>query len=210
MENNFSEQEHTTSNPAQGKVIIFSAPSGSGKTTIVQHLLKNQAQFGFSVSACTRNKRDNETHGKDYYFLTVDEFKQKINAQEFVEWEEVYKDNFYGTLKAEVENIRNTGKHVLFDVDVKGGINLKSYYQDDALSIFVKVPSIEVLEQRLRRRDTETEESLQRRLAKVKKEMLDQDKFDTVVVNETLEDTLIKVDSIIQDFISPKSVNKVS
>lgn len=210
MENNFSEQEHTTSNPAQGKVIIFSAPSGSGKTTIVQHLLKNKAQFGFSVSACTRNKREKETHGKDYYFLTVDEFKQKINAQEFVEWEEVYKDNFYGTLKAEVENIRNTGKHVLFDVDVKGGINLKNYYQDDALSIFVKVPSIEVLEQRLRGRDTETEESLQRRLAKVKKEMLDQDKFDTVVVNETLEDTLVKVDSIIQDFISPKSVNQVS
>lgn len=210
MENNFSEQEHTTSNPAQGKVIIFSAPSGSGKTTIVQHLLKNQTQFGFSVSACTREKRAHETHGKDYYFLSVDEFKQKIAAQEFVEWEEVYKDNFYGTLKAEVENIRNTGKHVLFDVDVKGGINLKSYYQNDALSIFVKVPSIEVLEQRLRGRNTETEESLQRRLAKVKKELQDQDKFDIVVVNETLEDTLVKVDDIIQNFINPKSINQIS
>ncbi|EAY27159.1 guanylate kinase [Microscilla marina] len=210
MENNFSEQKHATPTPTQGKVIIFSAPSGSGKTTIVQHLLKNQAQFGFSVSACTRNKRVHETHGKDYYFLTVEEFKQKIDAQEFVEWEEVYKDNFYGTLKAEVEKIRNTGKHVLFDVDVKGGINLKSYYQNDALSIFVKVPSLEVLEKRLRARNTETEESLQRRLAKVKKELQDQDKFDIIVVNETLKDTLVNVDEIIQDFISPKSINQIT
>ncbi|WP_299452799.1 guanylate kinase [uncultured Microscilla sp.] len=210
MENNFSEQKHTTTTPTQGKVIIFSAPSGSGKTTIVQHLLKNKAQFGFSVSACTRNKRTHETHGKDYYFLTVKEFKQKIDAQEFVEWEEVYKDNFYGTLKAEVEKIRNTGKHVLFDVDVKGGINLKNYYQNDALSIFVKVPSLEVLEKRLRARNTETEESLQRRLAKVKKELQDQDKFDIIVVNETLKDTLVNVDEIIQDFISPKSINQIT
>lgn len=204
MENTFSEKNNANTLPAQGKVIIFSAPSGSGKTTIVQHLLKNQAQFGFSVSACTREKRAYETHGKDYFFLTVEEFKKKITANEFVEYEEVYKDNFYGTLKAEVEKIRNTGKHVLFDVDVKGGINLKNYYGADALSIFVRVPSMKVLEQRLRGRNTETEESLKRRLDKVKKELEDEGKFDTAVVNETLENTLLEVDTIIQEFVDQK------
>ena len=192
---------HPTSTPKQGKVIIFSAPSGSGKTTIVQHLLKNYDQFGFSVSACTRQKRAFETNGKDYHFLTVEEFEQKRDAGEFVEWEKVYEGKYYGTLKSEVQGLRNTGKHVLFDVDVKGGINLKKYYQQDALSIFVKVPSEEELEKRLRSRKTETEESLQQRLTKVKEEMKFQDQFDKVVTNHVLDQTLKEVDKIIKEFI---------
>ncbi|OJJ14649.1 guanylate kinase [marine bacterium AO1-C] len=185
----------------QGKVIIFSAPSGSGKTTIVQHLLKNYDQFGFSVSACTREKRAFEVDGKDYHFLTVDEFEKKKAADEFVEWEKVYEGKYYGTLKSEVQGLRNTGKHVLFDVDVQGGINLKQYYQQDALSIFVEVPSEEELAKRLRSRKTETEESLKQRLAKVKEEMRFKDQFDKVVTNHVLDKTLKEVEKIIKDFI---------
>lgn len=201
MENTFKEQNQTYSVITQGKIIIFSAPSGSGKTTIVQHLLKNHQHFGFSVSACTRNRRAHEIDGKDYHFLSVKEFRLKIANKEFVEYEEVYTDNFYGTLKSEVENLRNKGKHVLFDVDVKGGINLKNYYQEDALSIFVKVPSMEVLKARLQNRNTETEESLKRRLDKVEEELQYQHQFDKVVTNATLKETLIKVEDIIQKFI---------
>src|SRR4051794_12189492 len=137
----------------QGKLIIFSAPSGSGKTTIVKHLLENNSNLGFSISACTRDKRGrNEEHGKDYYFLTPDQFKTKIDNDEFVEWEQVYPGQFYGTLKSEIQRIWDTGKHVVFDVDVKGGLSIKNYYKEKALAIFVKCPSMEVLEQRLRDR----------------------------------------------------------
>lgn len=185
----------------EGKAIIFSAPSGSGKTTIVRHLLEKNPDLGFSISASTRDKRGRtEAHGKDYYFLTPEEFKKKIDGNEFVEWEEVYEGNFYGTLKSEVERIWKNGKNVIFDVDVKGGINLKNYFGDKALAIFVKVPSIEVLKERLHDRGTESEESLSRRLFKAKFEMTFQDKFDKVLINEDLEHSLQQAQQLYDDF----------
>lgn len=174
-----------------GKALIFSAPSGSGKTTIVKHLLKNNPDLGFSISASTRDKRGRtEQDGKDYYFLTPEDFKKKIDGDEFIEWEEVYAGNFYGTLKTEIERIWQEGRNVIFDVDVKGGINLKKYFGNKALAVFVKVPSIEVLKERLKERGTETEESLSRRIFKAKFEMTFQDKFDVVLVNEELDKSL--------------------
>jgi guanylate kinase len=174
-----------------GKALIFSAPSGSGKTTIVKHLLKNNPDLGFSISASTRDKRGRtEQDGKDYYFLTPEDFKSKIDANEFIEWEEVYAGNFYGTLKTEIERIWQEGRNVIFDVDVKGGINLKKYFGEKALAIFVKVPSLEVLKTRLTERGTESEESLSRRIFKAKFEMTFQDKFDVVLVNEELDKSL--------------------
>jgi guanylate kinase len=174
-----------------GKAIIFSAPSGSGKTTIVKHLLSNNKDLGFSISASTRDRRGRtEVDGKDYYFLSPEDFKKKIDTNEFIEWEEVYAGNFYGTLKSEIERIWREGKNVIFDVDVKGGINLKKYFGDKALAIFVKVPSIEALEIRLKDRGTESDESLSRRLFKAKFEMTFQDKFDVVLINEDLKKSL--------------------
>jgi len=171
-----------------GKALIFSAPSGSGKTTIVKHLLSKFPQLEFSVSATTRLPRNNsEKNGKDYYFLSVDEFQQKIENMEFVEWEEVYKDIFYGTLKSEVDRIWENNQVVIFDVDVVGGVNLKKYFGKDALSFFVKVPSLEVLEQRLRKRGTENEESLKKRIAKAGEELKFESKFDCTIVNDDLE-----------------------
>lgn len=171
-----------------GKAIIFSAPSGSGKTTIVKYLLQHNTDLGFSISASTRDKRGRiEENGKDYYFLTPADFKKKIDRDEFIEWEEVYEGNFYGTLKSEIERVWGEGKNVIFDVDVKGGINLKKYFGEKALAVFVKVPSLETLKERLRRRETESEESLSRRLFKAKFEMSFQDKFDAVLVNEDLQ-----------------------
>ena len=185
-----------------GKLIIFSAPSGSGKTTIVKHLLAHNSNLGFSISACTRDKRGrNEENGKDYYFLTPEEFKQKIDNDEFVEWEQVYVGAFYGTLKSEIERIWSLGKHVLFDVDVKGGLSLKKHYGDKALAIFVKVPSLEMLEQRLRSRGTDSEESISRRLFKVKFEMSFENQFDVTLVNEDLEKTLVKAQLLVDDFL---------
>lgn len=185
-----------------GKLIIFSAPSGSGKTTIVKSLLGHNSNFGFSISACTRDRRGrNEVHGKDYYFLTPEEFKKKIDKDEFVEWEEVYPGAFYGTLKSEIERIWAQGKHVLFDVDVKGGIKLKDYYKESALAIFVKVPSMEVLEERLRERNTDSEESISRRLFKAKFEMSFEDRFDTTIVNENLEEAVKKAQELIVEFL---------
>jgi len=185
----------------EGKAIIFSAPSGSGKTTIVKHLVEKNPDLGFSISASTRDKRGRtEAHGKDYYFLTPEEFKKKIDGNEFVEWEEVYEGNFYGTLKSEVERVWNSGKNVIFDVDVKGGINLKNYFGDKALAIFVKVPSMEVLKERLHDRGTESEESLSRRLFKANFEMTFQDKFDKVLINENLEHSLQQAQQLYDAF----------
>ncbi|MFY8035998.1 MAG: guanylate kinase [Cyclobacteriaceae bacterium] len=184
-----------------GKALIFSAPSGSGKTTIVQYLLENNPDLGFSISASTRDRRGRtEVDGKDYHFLTPEEFKEKIDANEFIEWEEVYAGNFYGTLKSEIERIWAEGKNVIFDVDVKGGINLKKYFGDKALSVFVKVPSIEILAQRLNSRGTETEESLSRRLFKAKFEMSFQDKFDVVLLNEDLDKSVAEAQKLYNQF----------
>ncbi|HYG01031.1 MAG TPA: guanylate kinase [Chryseosolibacter sp.] len=184
-----------------GKAIIFSAPSGSGKTTIVKHLLQSNPDLGFSISASTRDKRGRtEQNGKDYYFLTPSEFKERIVRDEFVEWEEVYEGNFYGTLKSEIERIWNEGRNVIFDVDVKGGINLKKYFGERALAIFVKVPSVEVLKERLHDRGTETSESLSRRLFKAEFEMSFQDQFDKVLVNEDLKKSLEQAQKLYDDF----------
>ncbi|HZY80187.1 MAG TPA: guanylate kinase [Cyclobacteriaceae bacterium] len=185
-----------------GKALIFSAPSGSGKTTIVKHLLANNPTLGFSISASTRDRRGRtEQDGKDYYFLTPENFKKKIDNDEFVEWEEVYPGNFYGTLKSEIERIWRDGKDVIFDVDVQGGIKLKKYFDEKALSIFVKVESIEVLKQRLNSRGTETEESLSRRLFKAKFEMAFSDKFDKIILNDNLDRAIKEAQSLYNDFI---------
>jgi guanylate kinase len=184
-----------------GKALIFCAPSGSGKTTIVKHLLQQNSDLGFSISASTRDKRGRtEQDGKDYYFLAPDEFKKKIDNNEFIEWEEVYAGNYYGTLKSEIQRIWDSGKNVIFDVDVQGGLNLKKYFGDKALAIFVKVPSVEVLKERLRERGTETEESLSRRLFKANFEMSFQDKFDVVLVNENLEKSLAEAQHLYDTF----------
>ena len=184
-----------------GKALIFSAPSGSGKTTIVRHLLANNPDLGFSISASTRDKRGRtEPHGKDYYFLTPEEFKKKIDEDAFIEWEEVYEGNFYGTLKSEIERVWRDGKNVIFDVDVKGGLNLKKYFGDKALAVFVKVPSVDVLKERLHDRGTETPESLSRRLFKAQFEMGFSDKFDVVLVNEHLEKSLTEAQRLYDEF----------
>lgn len=186
----------------QGKLFIFSAPSGSGKTTIVKHLLETNPNLGFSISACTRDKRGrSEENGKDYYFLTPEEFKKKIDNNEFVEWEEVYQGAFYGTLRSEIERIWSLGKHVVFDVDVNGGLNLKKQYLSRALAIFVKCPSMEVLEQRLRARKTETEDSISTRLFKVKFEMSFEDQFDVTLINNDLTTALAEAQKLVNDFI---------
>lgn len=186
----------------KGKLVIFSAPSGSGKTTIVKHLLATNPNLGFSISACTRDKRGrNEENGKDYYFLSPEEFKKKIDNNEFVEWEQVYVGAFYGTLKSEIERLWNLRKHVLFDVDVKGGLSLKKYYGDRALAIFVKVPSTEILEERLRTRGTDSEDSISKRLFKVKFEMSFENQFDVTLVNENLETTLYKAQQLVDNFL---------
>lgn len=190
-----------------GKLIIFSAPSGSGKTTIVRHLLAENANLGFSISACTRDRRGRaEQNGKDYYFLTPDEFKQKIDNNEFVEWEEVYVGAFYGTLKSEIERLWENGKHVLFDVDVQGGLKLKEYYGDKALAVFVRVPDEETLRQRLIGRGTETEDSLSKRLFKVHFEMSFENRFDVVLVNDDLETSYRKAQQLVDDFVKEGKV----
>lgn len=186
----------------EGKLIIFSAPSGSGKTTIVRHLLTKYNNLGFSISACTRDRRGrNEIHGKDYYFLTPDEFKQRIDNNEFVEWEEVYPGGYYGTLKAEIERLWAEGKHVLFDVDVKGGLKLKEYFQERALAIFVKAPSEESIKERLLARGTETEDTLSKRLFKVKFEMSFQNRFDVILINDDLQMALNEAEKLVENFI---------
>lgn len=192
---------------AQGKAIIFSAPSGSGKTTIVKHLLQQLPQLGFSISACTRDKRGRvEENGKDYYFLTPEEFRKKIAEKAFIEWEEVYEGNFYGTLKEEIQRIWDDGKHVIFDVDVKGGLNLKNFFGKKALAVFVKVPSMEDLAERLRGRGTESEESVSRRIYKAKFEMGFEDRFDTTLVNEELQFSFQEAEKLVREFIEDKAV----
>jgi guanylate kinase len=185
-----------------GKAIIFSAPSGSGKTSLVKHLMQHVPHLGFSISACTRDRRGrHEVHGRDYYFLSIDEFKQKIDEEAFVEWEEVYAGNFYGTLKEEVHRIWKEGKAVIFDVDVKGGLALKKYFGEQALAIFVKVPSLEVLESRLNDRGTETEESLSRRIYKAKFEMTFEQQFDVTVLNDDFAKSSVETVDLVKTFL---------
>lgn len=185
-----------------GKCIIFSAPSGAGKTTIVHYLLDMfGSQLSFSVSACSRSQRPNEEHGKDYYFLSVADFKQKIKEDAFIEWEEVYTDNFYGTLKSEIARIWALGKTVIFDVDVVGGLNLKKFFGDKALAVFVMPPDIETLELRLRTRSTETEESIARRIGKADKELRMASQFDKVILNDNLKDALEEAETLIGNFL---------
>jgi len=185
----------------KGKLIIFSAPSGAGKTTIVRHLLDKNLNLKFSVSATSRAPRHNETHGNDYYFLTVKEFKQKIENNEFLEWEEVYNGNYYGTLKSEVDRIRELGKNVIFDVDVKGGLNIKKFYGDEALAIFVQPPSVDELRTRLQNRSTETEEKIQMRISKAEHELSFANEFDVRITNNDLQQACREAEEIIRDFL---------
>ncbi len=186
----------------KGKLIIFSAPSGAGKTTLVKYIMSAMDDLAFSVSAASRKKRPGETDGKDYYFMTVDEFKQKIRNGEFIEWEEVYKDHFYGTLRSEVERIRNSGKHVVFDVDVKGGLNIKKIYGDDALAIFIKPPSIETLKQRLIQRGTDDRKEIETRIAKAERELSYAGQFDVIIVNDDLEKAKREAYKVVKDFLN--------
>jgi len=187
----------------QGKIILFAAPSGAGKTTIVKHLLNNNPALSFSISACTRDKRGrSEENGKDYYFITPEEFRRKIEQDAFVEWEEVYEGAFYGTLKSEIERIWESGKHVILDVDVKGGLKIKEFYQGRALGIFVKPPSIEALAQRLQARQTDSASSISSRVFKAKFELSFEDKFDAVIVNENLEDAFRQAEELVNSFLA--------
>jgi len=190
-------------NSISTKAIIFSAPSGSGKTTIVKYLLDNIPSLGFSISACTRDKRESaEKSRKDYYFLTTEEFKKKIKKEEFLEWEEVYPGKFYGTLKSEIERLWKEGKQVIFDVDVQGGVNLKKHFGNKALAVFVRPPSLEILEQRLFARKTDTEDSLFQRISKAKSEMKFEGKFDATLLNEDLKDSLSRAKKLVIDFLN--------
>ncbi len=192
----------------QGKLIIFSAPSGAGKTTLVKHLLKQDLGLEFSVSATSRSPRKGEIDGKDYYFLSEEKFRERIRNNEFLEWEEVYSGIFYGTLKSEVERIRNSGRHVIFDVDVVGGVNIKKYYGDEALAVFVKPPSVEELRIRLENRSTETEEKINMRVAKAERELTYEPHFDAVVINDQIEEAKERALALVSDFIKGKPVER--
>lgn len=189
----------------EGKLIVFSAPSGSGKTTIVHHLLnQKELNLDFSISATSRAKRGSEVDGKDYHFISLEQFKKHIEADEFVEWEEVYRDNFYGTLKSEVERIWASGKHAIFDIDVIGGLRVKKKFPEKTLAVFVKAPSLEVMEQRLRARKTDSEEKIRERIAKAEKEIEYASRFDVVLVNDDLEQTKKEAEALVGKFISGK------
>ncbi|NNK81946.1 MAG: guanylate kinase [Flavobacteriaceae bacterium] len=193
-------------NTHQGKLIVFSAPSGSGKTTIVRHLLEQEElNLKFSISATSREKRGQELHGKDYYFLSAKEFKSKIKAGEFLEWEEVYRDNFYGTLKTEVERIWALGKHVIFDIDVSGGLRIKRKFPEQTLAVFVKPPSIDELKIRLKKRKTESADKINMRVAKASAELATAPLFDVIVVNKNLDEALKEAHTLVDNFINKKS-----
>jgi guanylate kinase len=185
-----------------GKLIVFSAPSGSGKTTIVQYLLKqSDLNLDFSVSATSRSPRGDEKHGKDYYFISLKEFKQHIKSGDFLEWEEVYRDNFYGTLKSEVERIWAAGKNVIFDIDVAGGLRIKKKYPKETLAVFVKPPSIDELKIRLKKRKTESDERINMRIAKASVELATAPQFDFIIENNALEVALQQSHDLVSEFI---------
>ena len=185
----------------EGKLVIFSAPSGAGKTTIVKHLLSRNLNFGFSISATTRKPRGAEQNGKDYYFLSAEEFKNKIESEEFLEWEEVYPGCFYGTLKSEVERICKNGQNILFDVDVVGGSNIKKYYGDKALAVFIQPPSIQELENRLLARSTDCPDVIKERIAKAEHELTYVNLFDITIINDKLEVALREAEEKVSEFL---------
>lgn len=184
------------------KMLIFAAPSGAGKTTIVRHLLSVFPQLSFSVSAATRERRAHEIHGRDYYFITQEEFRQRIDNKEFAEWEEVYPGQFYGTLHSEIERLWGAGKAIIFDIDVYGAVRLKKKYPEQALTVFVKPPSRDALIERLRGRGTESEETFKKRIVKADEELAFENKFDLVLVNDVLEEALARAEEIARRFLS--------
>lgn len=189
----------------KGKLIVFSAPSGSGKTTIVRHLLnKRYLNLEFSISATSRDKRVNEKEGKDYYYLSINEFKNKIKNDEFLEWEEVYRDNFYGTLKSEIERIWALGKHVIFDIDVAGGLRIKKKYPEETLAVFVKPPSVDELKIRLKKRKTESDDKINMRIAKASVELATAPQFDKIIKNHDLDFALKEAERLVADFVGTK------
>jgi guanylate kinase len=186
----------------KGKLLVFSAPSGSGKTTIVRHLLAQpDLNLEFSVSCTTRDPRGQEVHGKDYYFISLKEFKNHIKAEDFVEWEEVYRDNFYGTLKSEVERIWAKGKNVIFDIDVAGGLRIKSKFKQETLAVFVKPPSIDELKIRLKKRSTESDDKINMRIAKASVELATAPQFDTIIKNYDLDVAKAETYELVKQFI---------
>ncbi len=184
----------------KGKLIIFSAPSGSGKSTLINYLMQQGLPLSFSVSATSRAPRGSEQHGVEYYFLTEEEFRTRIAADEFLEYEEVYPGKFYGTLKSEVERLRNAGRHVMFDVDVVGGVNIKRFYGDEAMSVFIQPPSVEVLRERLIDRATDAPEVIATRVAKAEQELTYAPQFDYVIVNDVLEEAQRDVLALVKEF----------
>ncbi|MDR1416894.1 MAG: guanylate kinase [Prevotellaceae bacterium] len=184
-----------------GKIIIFSAPSGSGKTTIVQRLLRSTPELEFSISATSRAPRASEVNGKDYYFMPPDEFKARVDNGEFIEWEEVYPDKYYGTLKSEPERIWSSGKHVLFDVDVHGGLSLKKIFGDKSLLVFIMPPSVEELRSRLVRRNTDDPGVIDERVAKAEHELSFSKKFDKTIINDKLEHAIAEAEKLIREFV---------
>lgn len=184
------------------KMIIFTAPSGAGKTTIVRHLLEKFPQLAFSVSACTRAKRPHEVDGHDYYFISEDDFDQKVKDDQFVEWEEFYHGLKYGTLHSEIDRLWAKGKHIIFDIEVKGATNIKNAYPEEAMVVFVKPPSIEELFKRLRDRNTEDEDSFAARIARAEEELTYENTFDHVLLNDQLQTALLDAEKIVEDFLN--------
>jgi len=201
MNNNLSD------NKRENRVLIFSAPSGAGKTTVVRHLLKKYPFLGFSISATSRKARGEEIDGREYFFLSKEDFRLKIEAGEFVEYEEVYTGFYYGTLKSEVERIWSEGKIIVFDIDVKGAVNLKKQYGESALAVYVKPPSIEILRERLISRGTDTPEAIDRRVSKAKEELSYDRFFDEVLINENLENCFIEAEKLVEKFYKNITLN---
>lgn len=185
-----------------GKLIVISAPSGAGKTSIIHYLLKNIPELSFSISACSRDRRDNEINGKDYYFLGINGFKSKIQEDSFLEWEEVYKNQFYGTLKTELERISNEDKTIIFDLDVVGGLNIKKQYPNDSLAIFIMPPTVDVLRKRLIDRGSESKSSLQIRMDIVEREIARHNEFDKVILNDDFNIACEEIEKVITNFIN--------